>query len=103
MPYSDGMEVHDRVRQSIEGPRLARSPPIYAIDPACRLRETCCLAVFHRGTGRLTNNNDPRAVSRGQITSRGEGPAAEPADLAAELGSGAPATIGGIPIAPPIL
>ncbi len=51
----------------------------------------------------MTNNNDPRAVSRGQITSRGEGPAAEPADLAAELGSGAPATIGGIPIASAIL
>jgi glycosyltransferase involved in cell wall biosynthesis len=51
----------------------------------------------------LTENDGPLAASRDQIVSREVAPTAEPVEALPDHGSGAPATVGGIPIASAIL
>jgi Methyltransferase domain len=55
------------------------------------------------GNDRLTNDDDLLAASGDQIASREAPPAAVPVVSLSELGAGAPATIGGIPVGSTIL
>src|SRR6266478_8516861 len=55
------------------------------------------------GNDRLTNDDDLLAASGDQIASREAPPAAVPVVSLSELGAGAPATVGGIPVGSAIL
>src|SRR5258708_12411656 len=56
-----------------------------------------------RGIDRLATNDHPHVASRNQSASRQAAHGATPAYCLSELGSGAPAMVGGIPVASAIL